>query len=778
MEDQAKASRSREAYPEEVWRRGHVLKDLFWRGRLLVLAMSACLGGVLGNLGSSGMPWLLAPPAAFLGAASLSRAGKRAFPWVLLALVCVYAGFLTGWRDQARLEGRRGRTEWVDVEGEVEVGSRGDSAAELSLFRVLGVKGGSLARPGDVYLLHTGEDEGQDLSWGDRVRVEGSLKVFPDARGKVVGSLWADRVERLSGPGNPFLRSAAAIRRRVLRVARMLPGEEAALVSGVFLGDYRRLAFRDQVALRTSGLIHLCAASGLHVGLLAAGILWIMGKFLLSRRTMVVFLIPLLALYVLVAGKSVPVIRASVILAVWGITPFLGRQFDFLPAAGVAVAVLFMRDSNLASSPSFQLSFAAALGVVLLSRPLAEETNAGSSRAGRLLCTSAAAQLAVAPLLLHHFGEFSLLALPANMLVLPALPALMGGFVLSLGLSALSPTAARVSLAPVLLLARWILRVAQFFSAHRWATVRLYPFGPGWMALYYPLLFLALLDAGRRRRLARAVFLAGLSLMLVAGLGSNLTAVAIPDGLQVTFLDVGQGDAALIRTQEGMNVLVDGGKDPRLLERKLRSRGVGRLDAVFLSHPEEDHAGGLPAAFRACSVGLLVIPAGGGEGGRTILDLAAEVGTPVREMRTGDVLQLGGLRITALAPLAGTNGDSSANERSLVVMVDLAGSRFLFTGDVEEVGQADLMERVDLSCDVLKVPHHGGYADTFEEFLKRADPEVAVISVGEDNPYGHPAEATLRCLQRAGSTVYRTDICGDIVIHGDPEGLRVETFGR
>ncbi len=742
------------------------------------MALSACLGGVLGNQGHSGVPWLMAMPAAFLGVASLSRAGRRALLWTLLALLCVYAGFLVGWRDHSRLEGRRGRTEWVDLEGEVEVESRGDSEVGLPLFRVRNVLGGSLARSGDVYILHAEEDGGQGLCWGDRVRVEGSLKVYPDAGGKVVGSLWAERVKRLSRSKDPFLCLASAIRKRVVEVAVWLPGEEAGLVTGVFLGDYRRLAFHDQVALRTSGLIHLCAASGLHVGLLAAGILWLLGKVSLSRRFTVFLLIPALAVYVLVAGKSVPVIRASVILAVWGIAPLLGRQFDFLPAAGMAAAILFLRDSNVAASSSFQLSFAAALGVVIFSRPLAEETKTGSSPGGKLLCASAAAQLSVAPLLLHHFGEFSLLALPANLLVLPALPALMGTFVLSLGLSFLSPAAARLPLALVLHLARWILRVARFLSAHRWATVRLFPFAPGWIVLYYPLLFLALLEKGRRRELARAAFLVGLSLILVIGLHLGPTAVAAPKGLEVTFFDVGQGDAALIRTPKGVNVLVDGGKDPRLLEKKLRSRGIGYLDAVLLSHPEEDHAGGLPAAFRVCSVGLLAFPSGQGEGGRSLLDLAAQMGTSVREMRAGDALRLGDLSITALAPLPGGGEEPTANDNSLVVMVDLEGLRLLLTGDVEEVGQADLIRRADLSCDVLKVPHHGGYAETFEEFLRCADPEVAVISVGEDNPYGHPAEATLRCLYRAGSAVYRTDMGGDIVIRGEPEGLRVETLGR
>lgn len=657
----------------------------------------------------------------------------------------------------------------------METGNLGGSSGEVRLLRVEKVEGPSPARSGDRYLLRV---DGEDPlpGWGDRVKVEGRLRIFSSAGGGTVGSLWAEEVELLETTGNPFLRLALCLRRKWEALARdHLPPDEASLLSGILLGDYRRLAFRDLLALRSSGLIHLCAASGLHVGLLAAGLFWLGGKFTLSRRFLLFLEVPLLVVYALAAGLSVPVLRASVVLIMAGISFLLGRDFDFLSAAGAAVFYLFLRDTNLAVSPSFQLSFAAALGVVLLRRPLGEMMGAGRSRVLNLLSTSLAAQAAVAPLLLHHFGEVPLLAPLSNLLVLPVLPFLMGAVILSLSLGMLGLPLAHYPLVLARPLARWILAVAGTFSSARWSLVRIYPFSPLWALIYFPLLYLALLGKGRLRLWARIVLATLVSLALFFGLHFNFPSPISGEDTKVTFLDVGQGDSCLIQTPEGISVLVDGGKDPSLLEYKLRSRGLRSLDAVIVSHPEKDHAGGLEGAFKGCAVGLVVHPPLEGGKGYEFLSLAEEMGIPAREMKDGDALELGSLKIDALAPSPTGMEELPLNDRSLAVMVEINGLRLLLPGDVEEAGQEYLMRDRSLSCDLLKVPHHGGFAEGEEDFLELLRPEVAIISVGADNPYGHPSRLILQTLRKLGCAVYRTDLSGDIVVHVGKGGFRVET---
>lgn len=748
-------------------------RALLYRSRLLLLAMSLALGGALGCAGRTEFPWMLvAGSLAFLLLAS--GRGRREWAWVIPALLLFYVGFFAGWQSERRLEGRRGEAGRAILEGRVEPGNAGGVEGEAFLFRVERSDECPLAWPGDVYLLRM-EGEAGPPQWGDRLKVEGHLSIFSRSGDRVVGSLRAQRVRRLEGTRNPMLRSAVFLRRRWVDILEgTLPRREAALLSGILLGDYRKLDLPDLLALRGSGLVHLCAASGLHVGILAAGFYWLGGKLTLSRRMMVIGQIPILAVYVLMAGLSVPVQRATVVLLMAGAAFLLGRDFDFLPAAGVAVLLLFIRQRGLVNTTSFQLSLAAALGVVLLRRPLGERLGAGGSRCLDVLATSIAAQAAVGPFLLHHFGELSLLAPLSNLMVLPALPLLMGISMLSLGLAALGLPGASLLVKALSPLARWILGVAGTFSSARWSLVRVYPFSLAWTVIYFPLLLLALMGGGRIRRRAGLILVTLLGVLLACGLHLNLPARRGMREATLTFLDVGQGDACLIQAPGGVNLLVDGGRDPLVLERKLRARDVRRLDAVIVSHPEDDHAGGLEGALSACSVGLVLHPPFRGREGHRFFSLAAEMGIPVRSMGQGDRFQLGEVVLEALGPDPDWGEEVPANDRSLVLRMEVRGRSVLFSGDIEEEGMNRILRGGVAACDLLKVPHHGGYAAVWEEFLSVLRPRLAVISVGEGNPYGHPSPLVTRSLRARGCAVYRTDLAGDIVIHVVPGGYHVE----
>lgn len=752
-------------------------RDLLFRSRLLLMALALALGGTLGCDARRTFPWALTAGTLAWLILALGR-GRREWAWVLPALLFFYAGFFVGWHGERGWEGRRGEAGWARLQGRVEPGNVGRADEEAFLFRVEEVEYCPFARAGDRYLLRV-EDGGDPPVWGERMEVEGYLHIFTRPGGQVSGSFRAEKKQTLEGRRGPLLSCAVLLRARWEGLASgALSRREAALLSGILLGDYRKLELRDLVALRGSGLIHLCAASGLHVGILAAGLIWLGRRLSFSRRATVLLQTPLLALYSLVAGLSVPVMRAMVVSLVAGAAFLLGREFDFLSAAGVAVLLLFARQSDLAASPSFQLSLAAALGVVLLRRPLEDLMGAGKSRILGLLSTSLAAQAAVGPFLLHHFGEIPLLAPLSNLLVLPVLPLLMGFAMLSLCLAALRFPGAHILLFLVAPLARWVLKVAGSFSSVRWSLVRVYPFSLSWAALYFPLLLVFLLGKKETRRWAAVPLALLVSLLLVCGLQLNLPALGRGDDAVLTFLDVGQGDSCLVQAPGGVNLLIDGGKDPSVLESKLRSRDIRHLEVVAVSHPEEDHAGGLEAALRTCSVGLVVHPPLHGDEGHRFLGLAAEMGIPVREMKRGDRFEVGGLKMEALAPDPAEDDTLPANDRSLVLRVEVGGSSLLFPGDVEEEGLSRLTREATTPCDLLKVPHHGGYAEGLDEFLLALHPRLAVICVGAGNPYGHPSPLTLRALQRRGCALYRTDLQGDIVIRVAERGFRVWTSRR
>lgn len=251
----------------------------------------------------------------------------------------------------------------------------------------------------------------------------------------------------------------------------------------------------------------------------------------------------------------------------------------------------------------------------------------------------------------------------------------------------------------------------------------------------------------------------------------------------MSFLDVGQGDAALIRVPGSVTVLIDGGPSEAgdKVVQALRDAGVQQVDWLIASHPHEDHIGGLPDVLRAVPVRKALDPGynNGTSIQRTYLKLLKEKGVDTKLARSGNQYDLGsGARLEILAPeeplLKGTESD--ANNNSVVARLSFGSTAFLFTGDVEEDGRARIMRShsaADLRADVLKVAHHGSHNGTDPEFLRAVQPKFAVISCARKNDYGHPHAAALAALRDAGCQILRTDQSGTITFTSDGRSIRL-----
>jgi competence protein ComEC len=754
-----------------------MMRDIFRRGRLLICASAAALGGVVG--GGCGLPifWVFFLGGGLLLGAALARRKGNVAVILIACLLFMAGGFYLGQARCSRWRGREGPAGEVCLLGRIEVGCRGEPGEEAVIYRVEEVIEGDTARPGDGYLLRSERGSTALPRWGEELEVRGSLFIFDRERGGVGGCLQAGEIKHLTSSSNPLLRLAMAFREELReRCERCLEPEAAGLIEGMVLGDYRRLKAQDLIDLRSSGLIHLCAASGLHLGILVVLILWLGKRLLLSRKVLLAIQAPLLMTYALAVGLTIPVQRATVVALVASAAYLAARDFDFTAALGVAVLYLVIRDPIVAMSTSFQLSFAAALGVALLHAALSRGIGPIDSRMNHLLAATLAAQLAVAPLLLYHFGEVSLLAVLGNLLVLPLIPLIMALSMLSTLLGLLHLPMADLPLRAAAPAASWVLAVARTLSAASWSLLFMAPFPAGWIAVYYPALAAACLGGGRWRRLGRTVLVVLICMALLAGGTFPVISSRRGTGMRVTFIDVGQGDAVLVQAPSGAAVLVDGGEDERALAADLRSRGVRYLDVIVVSHPEEDHVGGLEGAMDVCGVGMLVHPGTeGGEAAEELFVRAVEEGIAIETMRRGESLSLGELELQALAPLVDLPDDISANDGSLVMRVEGPGLSLLLTGDVEEAGEEALLRYPEeLHGEILKVPHHGGFCEENEAFFRVIDPDVAVVCVGENNSYGHPSKSTVDALERVGCSVYRTDLCGDIVVHVVDGGYKIE----
>jgi competence protein ComEC len=289
-----------------------------------------------------------------------------------------------------------------------------------------------------------------------------------------------------------------------------------------------------------------------------------------------------------------------------------------------------------------------------------------------------------------------------------------------------------------------------------------------------PLALVALARLPRRARRDALLCAAALAPALLAWQLLPARTPPPPDGLRITFLDVGQGDAVLLQVAQGA-ILVDQGPPEGRVAQQLRELGVRRLAALVLTHPQRDHVGGAEEVLRKLAVDRVLDPglAVSGPEQRAALDEASEREVPVEEARSGDVFRLGGLRLRVLWPNGPGSSAADPNGLAIVLLATYGGVDALLTADAEtEVTGRLLARRVE----ILKVAHHGSADDGLARELRELRPTVAVISCGRGNDYGHPAPSTLAALRTSpGLTVYRTDEDGRVVVDSDGQRLAVRT---
>jgi competence protein ComEC len=485
--------------------------------------------------------------------------------------------------------------------------------------------------------------------------------------------------------------------------------------------------------------------------------------------------------FVALSGPEPSVLRAAAMGSIALIGLGRGGRAKGLRTLGLAVLVLVLVHPALAVSLGFALSVTATLAILLLAPPWRDALARWLPRwTAEAVAVPLAAQLACTPLVAALSGQVSLVAVLANLLVGPVVgPATVLG--LAGGLVGLVvPPLGRVLGAGACWCVGWVVTVATHGAAMPSAAV-----GWGTGALALGLLTAASLATAlwgpilvRRRWTGLAMAVVMVTVVLV-----RLPAPGWPPaGWVLVACDVGQGDALVLNAARGAAVVVDAGPDPAPVDRCLDRLGVRSVPLVVLTHFHADHVDGLAGVLAGRRVGavettrLLDPPAGVEE----VDGLAGPLGLTPSPTPYGRVRTVGAVTLQALwpppdSPVVGPGDGSTANEASVVLLVRVAGVRLLLTGDVEPPGQEALAAAYPgLHVDVLKVPHHGSrYQD--EDWLLSLHPRVAVVSVGADNDYGHPAASTLAPLAAAGVRVLRTDRDGSIAVVAHDGDLATRT---
>ncbi|MBC5810146.1 MAG: DNA internalization-related competence protein ComEC/Rec2 [Candidatus Eremiobacteraeota bacterium] len=582
------------------------------------------------------------------------------------------------------------------------------------------------------------------------------------------------------------------------KIRRRLDEPFATILAGAMWGERGSLPPDLRAEFQDTGTVHILVTAGLHLGVVAALASWMLGALGAGRAAASLGAIALVWPYALFSGAHLPSVRAATMVSFALFARAVGRSaYSWNAWAAAAIVVSALRPSS-TGSLSFALSFSCVGAILLFAEPLtrALEGCGIPDPLREALALTFATQIGTWPLTAYGFLVFAPYAPLANALVVPAVGlAMLLGFLL-LAASPIPLLAQAIAALETSVLA-WIVGVVRFAAGLPGAHVVATP-PPVWSIALYDVaacVAAALLARGRYA-------FAALILCVASALCVWPPRPASHD-LTITAIDVGQADAILIQTPSGRTILVDaggrlergtlGGGSPaeavgeRVVVPFLVRHGTHHVDAVILSHPHGDHAGGVAPVLR--SLGADRFADGGqtyaGHAYHDALDVARVKHIPMTEPRAGDDWSTGdGVTFRFYGPaepfLHGTRNDINSN--SVVFMLEYrcpgcrTPFRMLFTGDAgAETERRLLASGFDLHADVLKVGHHGSAYSSSPEFVRAVSPRYAIVSVGKHNLFGHPAPRTIDTLARAGATIYRTDERGAIVVHVNGETVSLAT---
>lgn len=635
-----------------------------------------------------------------------------------------------------------------------------------------------------------------------------------------------------TGSINPVVDACLKIKTKLMTVIdTTMSRQHAGLMAGILFGSCGRIdpGVRNDFAL--TGVVHILSVSGYHMGLLVAFCVLCGNLLQFGRTGRNILMVLITSIYAVMTGASPPVIRGLVMAWVLLLARHTGREYDWTKSLSLAAFVILLYDPYALFNPGFQLSFIATWGILylaplwrkllkLLSRarrvpvdapaglsPAAAPTgllpagaSAGLSSAvtmvSQALAITLSAQAAVLPITSYYFNYVSLVSLPANLIIVPliSLVMMLGGFAALGGLLWL-PLAGAVNFSTGLIL-DLILRIARFLAGLPFAVVTVKQPSIVEIAAFYVITVISIeafrnpeiwLRMRRQWSLHRTKAVPLILAIVAVLLWTSIVSPAGSGKLEVTFLDIGQGDAILIQSPEGRSIIIDTGgvqgsplstynPGEKVLVPYLRRKGINKIDLLLLSHAHADHIQGAGALIETMGVDMLAVAPQFSKypGGVSLLNRFVAKGTEVCQITGGEKILLDrNIALEALSPPAGAA--AAENDDSLVARLCYGELHILFTGDA---GEAVLQELADypaqVHAEIVKVPHHGSKSGWLERFYLAAGPRLAVISVGP-NYFGHPSREVLNGLSGLDIPVLRTDKNGAVIVRSDGSDYQVET---
>ena len=694
---------------------------------------------------------------------------------------------------------------WDNVELEGTVKEKGYSAggkrvyvAEINESRL---EEGVLSTVNYRIRLYDDRFESRDLQTGSAFRAVVKLYEFPDKRNPhefdYGGWLHEQQIvahgeiaELIEKRATRSIFSWTKLRGYVQKnIDTLFDTQTAPLAKALFLGYKEEISEYTRQNFSRSGLSHIMAVSGLHVGFIVAPV-WFIIPFLWTKRwgrwTGLILLTVLLFGYSGLTGFSASVSRAS--LMAWLLT--YGKLFNKVRnsinlTAGAAIILLLINPYQL-FDVGFQLSFGAVFTILLL-MPEAQRMIPDRYRYGKIgafatiVIISVVVQTGLFPILTYYFGEFSIAGPIANAFVIPIMTITVpAGLVISLLPVSLS-TVLEYTVIPVEWSLVWIETVAQRIGGNEWSYLSV----SNESLTIFMLWVLVILFLGSIRiPEVRWKLLIGVLIIFNMFLIEQIVQKTQSNSLRVTFLDVGQGDAIHIQTPSGKHILVDVGRwsqgydsGSRIISPYLKYYGVDRLDAIILSHPHADHIGGIVSILNGFDVAAIYQSSYEYESQlySNYMKTADDLGVPVKNVFSGELLEIDeNMRFYILGPTLKESVPSSPNNYSVVVKVVYGNRSVLLTGDAEKSQETELVNVYGdfLKSDLYKMGHHGSRTSSTENFLEKVNPEISVASLGFRNRFRHPNPDAVTRTSNYSEKNYYTSLDGAVVIETNGNSMQ------
>lgn len=632
---------------------------------------------------------------------------------------------------------------------------------------------------------------------GNEITVKGQASAFETAhnpgnvnlqetyaRQGFYGSVWSKKILQRTEDVWRITEALCNLRNRwnALLLEEMGP-EKGPLLCAMLTGEKSEMLQESKELYQKNGISHLLAISGLHISFLGVGIYEILKRLGLGHKSIAVFSLWVLGMYLMMIGTPTSALRATLMFGIRLGAEWCGREYDMATALSVAAILTVAQEPLVLMDAGFLLSYGAILGILAeiplwkfyLPKVLGERSG---------FVVSLSVQWMLLPLLLVFYYELSLYGVFLNVLILPLMPVLLTMGMAGSLLGSFWSLGGRLPFFGCDLILSGIKWCGEQCMKLPYATLTLGKPSALWVAGYYLCLlcFLLLYYSGTEKPEKRTGRLVYGGLLFAGLLLCQSWHYKEPGILQVTFLDVGQGDGIFLKGPSGSTYLVDGGSSDvskvgqyRILP-YLKSQGVARLDYVFVTHGDSDHYSGilelLSGEAGTCKIGHLVLPSGyeKEEALVNLETLAAKKQIPVLVMEPGMALQEQGLTMTCLQPAAGD--DLTGNESSLILDVTYGEFDLLLTGDVEGAGEEILLKRLpEKTYDLVKGAHHGSKNANGEALLEKIEPKEVVFLAGRDNDYGHPHGETIKRYEKYTTRIYCTAESGAITYKSDGKKL-------